>query len=174
MFTKICVKLSNFLTILYIYLLYIVRSIVCKQWRAPTKYRRYLFSHLRRGCISEHQIHTILFDQRKRRKDSKRNIKRLHNGFRGQFPSEGVACGKIVLNLRAHLMHTHKLDPPSETCNMCKSYSKTYVIHNGSLASLPIHDVNSSPTLHATPNLNYTSSSNLIEDNDTVENTVSD
>ena len=55
---------------------------------------------------------------------------------------------------------------------MCKSPSRTYPKHNDSVAFLPSQDVDSSPTLHATPNLNYSSSSNLIEENDTEENPV--
>ena len=104
--TEIYAQLSRYLTILCVYILLIVWCIVCKQLRVPTMYRRHLFSHQRRGNISEHEIHSILFDQRKRRKDSERDVKRLHVGFICQFPSEGVACGKIVLNLEAHLIHT--------------------------------------------------------------------
>lgn len=87
---------------------------ICNQTTVRSQFRRHLLKHLNNNQLDMHEVNTILFNSRLRRKDSLRSSSVYKRGYICQFKFNDEICGRRILDLRNHLTYFHKLNKGSQ------------------------------------------------------------
>ena len=91
-----------------------ITCVVCSKKKNLSKYKRHLETHTSNKELSEDSVKQISFQSRYTRKDTKVLNMAPRMGFTCYYSSNSKQCNSIVIDLKRHLVKTHKMDPFSE------------------------------------------------------------
>ena len=83
---------------------------VCSKQRNLSQYKRHLYTHVANKEVSEDGVKEILFQCRMTRKDTKVSNMAPRIGFTCYYSKDSGPCKMVVLDLKRHLIKTHKMD----------------------------------------------------------------
>ena len=87
---------------------------VCSKQRILSQYKRHLYMYVANKEVSEDGVKEILFQCRRTRKDTKVTNIVPRFGFTCYHSTHSGQCKMVVLDLKRHLIKTHKMDQFSE------------------------------------------------------------